>query len=500
MLLPSPEVLRELKPIVQGDKIRHSHQPLRTPKASELPANVARHSVNIQSSVLRDNSLDLDRSLVARTEITSCSLSTLVKCLTDCEPMSHREQFVSAFFATSELFCTPEEILRALIRRFDAAEYAKASKQGKIHLGVCRALRVWLESNWDPTTEQRVLISIEHFIKTRIDSALPMYSAFLLHLIKDLPTFETNNEHDNPPPSDIENNPCQHASLVTVTMATAFFDGRSHQLSILDKCHKHLACQITVKQMQVFCSIQRRELLAERWMINKARDAPNVAAMMQLTDGISNWVKESILSDLDPKNRGLMIEKWILVAQHLFQIRNFDGLVAVTTGLGDISVTRLKASWKLASVQAKESLCSLKMLVDPLGNRRNLQALTQVCSSPRLPVLRAYLSELFFTNGRHKNTSLGEGKGSVASEKVIDWDKYARIASIVQGLTNSQHPYDITPDIELQKWIQKSISELWCKDQACMEEAYYQRSRFLESGVPTRKSQTFLHALFKKRD
>ncbi|KAF4944582.1 hypothetical protein FGADI_12586, partial [Fusarium gaditjirri] len=333
MLLPSPEIMQKCQPIIDRDNTLHSYQPLKLSNPSEPPADQACHSVNIVSSVLRDPVFVPDPSLIARAEITSCSLSTLVKCLTDCQPKSYREQFVSAFFATSELFCTPKEILTALIKCFDEAMHSRASTREKIHLGVCYALRVWLESNWNPTTDQRILISLKTFIRHRIHAALPMYSEFLQLLIRGLSKLPANNIKDPLLPTVEENNPCQHGSIVSTMMANHFFEGRHHHLRILDLCHKHLASQITSKQFSVFSSIQKRELLAERWMLNKNRDAPNVAAMMQLTNEISYWVKESILTDLNIKTRSLVIEKWILVAQHLFQLSNFDGLVAVTSGL-----------------------------------------------------------------------------------------------------------------------------------------------------------------------
>lgn len=163
-------------------------------------------------------------------------------------------------------------------------------------------------------------------------------------------------------------------------------------------------------------------------------------------------------------------------------------------------MSRLRALWNGVLLLIKESLCSLRMLVDPSGNCEKLQALTVTCLGLCLPVLRSYLSKLFFTNGRYKDGSPKEGQGVEDSEKIINWDKYARIASIVKVLTSNQRPYDITPDDNLQRWIQKGTSELWCKDQSCIEEACYQRSSFLESGVRLRKSQTFLRAIFKKKD
>ncbi|KAF5638793.1 Ras guanine-nucleotide exchange Cdc25p [Fusarium tjaetaba] len=97
--------------------------------------------------------------------------------------------------------------------------------------------------------------------------------------------------------------------------------------------------------------------------------------MCQLTNGISNWVKESVLTEAEPKGRGYVIETWILIAQHLFQLSNFDGLVAVTSGLDDTSVLRLKQSWDAVSVQAKESFRSLRRIIDPSENHKTLRAL-----------------------------------------------------------------------------------------------------------------------------
>ncbi|KAF5575801.1 Ras guanine-nucleotide exchange Cdc25p [Fusarium pseudocircinatum] len=108
------------------------------------------------------------------------------------------------------------------------------------------------------------------------------------------------------------------------------------------------------------------------WMAHDSTDASNVVATCRLTNGISNWVKESILPEAEPKSRCRVIERWILIARHLFQLSNFDGLVAVTSGLDDSSVLRLKLSLDAVSVQAKESFRSLRRIVDPSENRKTL--------------------------------------------------------------------------------------------------------------------------------
>ncbi|KAF5975097.1 Ras guanine-nucleotide exchange protein [Fusarium coicis] len=235
---------------------------------------------------------------------------------------------------------------------------------------------------------------------------------------------------------------------------TAFFITWDHI------CYDHLAAQITSKQMQVFSSIKSRELLAGRWMVQNSIDAPRAVAMCQLTNGVSNWVKESVLTEAEPRRRGQAIETWILIAQHLFQLSNFDGLVAVTSGLDDISVLRLKQCWDAVSVQAKESFRSLQRIVDPSENRKTLRNLFSSSPAPRLPFVGSYLSQLVFANEYHKVKKVEDGEvPSGSDEKINQWGE----------------PFAITPDIELQMWIGKRTSEFWCADQNCLQEIYYER-------------------------
>jgi hypothetical protein len=281
-----------------------------------------RYNMELQSS--RDQAFFPHQSLIGRAQITRCSLPALIRYLTDCELKSIREPFVSTFFVTCELFCTSEELLSALTEQFKAAQFADVSKRQRIQFRVCYALRVWLGSYWSPNTDQRILLSLDSFLRCEASKILPMSSAFLLQIVSRLNTPQHSETSNSPsPPTTKGKNPCRHGSKITFAMTENFFACRRDQLSIIHISHNYLACQITSKQMQVFCAIQPRETLAGRRMAHGSKDAPNVAAMTELTNGISNWVKESVLTNVDPNTRGFIIERWILIAQHLFQVKSF---------------------------------------------------------------------------------------------------------------------------------------------------------------------------------
>ncbi|KAF5563887.1 Ras guanine-nucleotide exchange Cdc25p, partial [Fusarium phyllophilum] len=472
----------ERKSSFQAQKQGGDHHDLPHTNSKAQPGQHSTHCTDkMQLQPLEPKTFIPDQFLIGRAPVTQCSLPALIEYLTSCEPRSIREQLVAAFFITWEQFCTPEELLNALTKRFIAAKNKEGPQGRKIQLRVCYALKVWLESHWPPDTDQRILRSLESFLRCEVHNVSPALSTFLLHLTKNVGIPQQGHTSNTPSTPIIKGNTeCRHN--MTMEIANRFFTCRVDHLSVVHICHTYLAAQITSMQMQVFCAIQSRELLAGRWMAHDPADAPNVVAMCRLTNGISNWVKESVLTEAEPKRRGRVIATWILVAQHLFQLSNFDGLVAVTSGLDDTSVLRLKQSWDAVSVQAKESFHSLRRIVDPSENRKTLRALFSSSPAPRVPFLGSYLSQLVFANEYHKVKNVKEGEvSSDSDEKIVNWEKYARIASIVQDLIGSQQPFDITPDIELQMWIGKKTSEFWCPDQNCLQEMYYERSKFLES-------------------
>ena len=51
-----------------------------------------------------------------------------------------------------------------------------------------------------------------------------------------------------------------------------------------------------------------------------------------------------VLTVLDPRSRGMLIEKFIDVAKHCLELRNYNTTISVTSGLSLSAVRRLKES------------------------------------------------------------------------------------------------------------------------------------------------------------
>lgn len=459
---------------------RHSVQTIRAeivPKSQNKVETITLHESTPGSS-------DPESLALSRSHKGDFSLAELIKYLTHNEDEAKTEQLESTFFLTWKLFCTAPELLTALEFQFDLAQLAPEPEGNKVRFRVCHLLRRWFESHWDPGADAQVLASLETFLKQQVYQFLPRSSALLFNVLQRARSKAASKHSDAPSTAqDTDCRKCEHnrdggslhgPSRFSVSQPNEHW--AVHHMSYV-----YLASQISVKQMALFCSIQSSELLGGKWLGNGALEAPNVVAMCHLTNSICNWVKESILVEVDARIRGLVAEKWILIANYMFQIGNFDGLVAVTSGLDDSSIIRLRASWQHVSPPAIEILQSLKRIVDPSQNRRILRALFASSTKPHLPFLGAYLSELIFTEGRSEEASQRKMEGPSSPDSIlIDWRTYARIASIINLVMDSQVPFPIARDAEMQRWIESRLSNLWCTDQKCFQTAYYNRSKCLE--------------------
>lgn len=92
-----------------------------------------------------------------------------------------------------------------------------------------------------------------------------------------------------------------------------------------------------------------------------------------------NRVSSLILASLRPKNRAGVYERFILLIHHLHELRNYDGLYAVISGLREASIYRLTQT--LAVVQLDSGLLAeyqeLVTMMDPRGGFASYRAVVE---------------------------------------------------------------------------------------------------------------------------
>jgi hypothetical protein len=470
-----------------------SAQPRNQPSLSDLSAT--------GSSALTEEVEEVESKLLEKTfahelmfnkdgQVIGGSLPALVERLTTHETTPDA-MFVSAFYLTFRLFCTPTELAEALIERFDYVGESP-SIANPVRLRVYNVLKGWLESHWREPTDSEALPLIAHFAEFKLGCMLPSAGQRLTDLVQRVTSAENQTVSRLVPPMGKPNNLSATSAPADAASPPSILSKSQHNLlsnwkmggsspSILDFDSLELARQITLKQMSIFCSIKPEELLGSQWMKKGGVDSPNVKAMSGFSNDLSNLVADTILQHSEVKKRAAMIKQWIKVAHQCLELNNYDGLMAIICSLNSSVINRLRKTWDLISPRRREMFKTLHAIVEPSNNNKVLRARLQGHVPPCLPFLGMFLTDLTFVDIGNPATKQLPGTGSNGQGMtVVNFDKHSRTAKIIGDLQRFQLPYRLAEVPEMQEWIQAQIVRMKELDQGNVQVSYYRKSLLLE--------------------
>ena len=469
-----------------------------TPDIAQGPKNQPSLSdLSVAESSTHTEDEDLESRLLEKThahelvfnkegQVTGGSLAALVERLTTHESTPDA-MFVTTFYLTFRLFCTPVTLTETLIARFDYAGEAPHIAS-PVRLRTYNAFKGWLESHWRDETDREALPLIRDFAQVKLSAVLPSAGRRLLDLTEKVAVVDgtlvprlvssmgkANTAVSHYVPADTP----LPAPTITRSQVNALANWKAGGSSplILDFDPLEVARQLTMKQMTLFCSIVPEELLSSKWTKLGGMGAPNVKAMSSFTTGLSNLVADTILHFEEAKKRAQVIKHWIKVANHCSALQNYDALMAITCALTDTSIKRLKMTWDIVSVKRKEMLRSLQATVDINQNYKVLRAQLHDTVPPCLPFLGMFLTDLTFVDVGNPAT-----KTSDMGLTVINFDKHTRTSKIIGELQRFQIPYRLTELPDLQEWLTAQIERVRERDRAGSnaQATHYRKSLLLE--------------------
>ncbi|CAI4218879.1 unnamed protein product [Parascedosporium putredinis] len=408
-------------------------------------------------------------------QVTGGSLPALVERLTTHESTPDA-LFVSTFYLTFRLFCTPQELAQSLIDRFDyVGETPTWPALDETDRDALALIVPFADQNLGsiiPSAGRRLAeladrVSSEGSLVPRLVSSMGKASTSVTQYI---PTDST-----------------QPAPIISRSQLNALSSWRSGGASpsILDFDPIELARQLTIKQMSIFCNIMPEELLASQWMKNGGVDAPNVKSMSSFSTDVSNLVAETILQYSEVKKRAAIIKQWIKIAHQCYELHNYDGLMAIICSLNSSIISRLQKTWDAVSQKRREMLHTLQTLVEPAQNHKLLRGRLHDHVPPCLPFLGMYLTDLTFVDIGNAATkqlhALGhEGDEEAGGTTVINFDKHTRTAKIIGELQRFQIPYRLSEVPEIQDWMTTQITRVRQSDPSNVQVTYYRKSLLLE--------------------
>lgn len=422
-------------------------------------------------------------------QVTGGSLPALVERLTTHESTPDA-LFVSAFFLTFRLFCTPTILAQTLIDRFEYVEDAP-HMSGPVRLRVYNVFKQWLESHWRYEVDRDALSVIQPFAESKLAAALPSASRRILDLIQRISSSDSTLVPRLVSSIGKANTSISHYVPVDAPMPTpmlnknqaqvlAAWKSGGHNPTIMDFEPLEVARQLTVKQMSVFCSILPEELLGSEWMKKGGSGSPNVKALTALSTELSNLVADTILQYNEVKKRAAVIKQWIKVAHQCFELKNYDALMAIVCSLNSSTITRLRKTWDVVSPKRRDMLKTLQAVVDPGQNHKSLRARLSDQVPPCLPFQGMFLTDLTFVDIGNPTTKQLQGADG-RDMTVINFDKHMRTAKIIGELQRFQIPYRLTELPDLQEWLQSEMKRVREADTSNnVQVSYYRKSLLLE--------------------
>ncbi|SCV36957.1 related to Ras guanine-nucleotide exchange protein Cdc25p [Fusarium fujikuroi] len=419
-------------------------------------------------------------------EVIGGTLSGFVEYLTSQRSICDT-RFKHAFYLSFRLFCTPEGLAKQLIDRFHIS--SNSSAPNKIQLRVGDIFLKWLEVYWcscvDKVTIGRIVsfassLSLTHpVLSQRLMVSIQRVRGHAMH--KSCPTLLTGEAAcvtDDVVPLKAMGHRTQLSRTIRLRWKRLGTSMQSSDILAFDSIS--FAHQLIVNQMGLFCSIKPTELVGSGWMSTTVDSAPNVRAMIHFTNRLSYVVIETILQCRTKTRRGQIIEHWIKIAQECSNLRNYDGLVALLSGLGHSSIARLHQTWNSVSPTALHDLEALKGLVSPSDNFKCLRTSLRCSKLPCLPFLGMYLTDLVFVDTAHPLVEPDLQSELASGQVYIHFSKCLKTAKIIRQLQNFQTPYQLPEDPHIQQWISSSMVEFDKSNTCNLDTHAYERSLILE--------------------
>jgi hypothetical protein len=444
--------------------------PKNQPSLSELSAAASSEVDDVEFKLL-EKTFAHELMFNKEGQVTGGSLPALVERLTTHESTPDA-MFVSTFYLTFRLFCTPVKLAGALIDRFHYVGEAP-HMASPVRLRVYNAFKGWMESHWRDETDREALPIIEQFAEFQLGAVLPSAGRRILELAQRVASVDgtlvprlvssmgkTNTSISQYIPADTPLPP----SVVTKSQlgALANFRNGGNGPTILDLDPLELARQLTIKQMSIFCSVMPEELLGSQWMKKGGLESPNVKAMTALSTDLSNLVAETVLQYSEPKKRAAVIKQWIKIAHQCLELNNYDALMAIICSLNSSTITRLRRTWDIVSPRRREMLRTMQAIVEPSQNNKVLRGRLHDHVPPCLPFLGMFLTDLTFVDIGNPATKQLPGHDGTEQGglTVVNFDKHARTAKIIGELQRFQIPYRLTEIPDMQHWIQAQVSRV----------------------------------------
>jgi son of sevenless len=403
-----------------------------------------------------------------RYHIRCASMEKLVERVTHEQHVDLTTRFV--FLLTYRSFTTAEELLELLAARYfvpvpdnlshQEIQRFKAQRLDRIQIRVCAVLKNWMEEHFSDFEENpQLCVRLQELLDEMVVFSASKLSRQLARALRRLLLRQGKKDRSGfirnmPHPAPIMDEKIDASAPVVIQNV--------HPLEI--------ARQLTLLDFDIFSKIAPRECLNKRWSGESATtQASNIKAMSEQFQQISKWVQWEILQFENIQQRATMIKFFLDVAQHCFEMNNYNSLNAIYCAMEASSVFRLKRTKELLPVKYERRMEEFSALFRSTGNWNALREALVLSMPPCIPYLGIFLQDLTFIEDGNKDFLRG----------MINFDKRFKLAERIRWIKQYQQSgYNLQAVPHLQQHLRERLSQEY------VSEDLYEQSLRVEPREP----------------
>ncbi|GJE88283.1 REM and RasGEF domain-containing protein [Phanerochaete sordida] len=423
-------------------------------------------------------------------QLVGATLSALVERMTPHDALAE-PAFAAVFFLTFRQFTTSVELMETLIARYnllppqglpqDEMLQWQHRKGVPVRLRVANVLKIWLESYWRPSLDLPIIPALANFTREALSPMFPIPSQQIMELVRQrsLPEDSTQGSRFerardpgfplNPPTFAVSEIPRPVLKKDTL----AHLRNKNYSaISLIEFDTLELARQLTVMECNLYCAIQPEEVLETGQ--SDGSYPRNVKAVTSLSTVITGWVAESILDEPDTKKRTALMKYFIKVADRCTTLQNFSTPRSILAALDSSTISRLHQTWTGLPQKNRSQLEALRKLSDHSRNYHEYRTRLKNTAPPAIPFLGLYLTDITFCregNPSHRSSPQNPDK------KLLNFNKYHKLARIVQDMQRFQVPYNLKEIPEVQEYLKDAFEQ--SKNRTDLQDLY-RRSLLVE--------------------
>ena len=196
---------------------------------------------------------------------------------------------------------------------------------------------------------------------------------------------------------------------------------------VIDWTPKEIGDKLIQISRSSIIKIHPRELYHSVFMKkDKLKTSPNVVDCTNLSNRLTYFIIEDIISYDSPKDRARMYERWLLIAEYCKLNKDYNDLFAIVSALNHYIITGLKQTLKYVSSKSISTFKQISEFCTFEGNYKNIREDINICNKSGI-IFIPYLGTLL------KDINFFEESSKYINENgCINFEKIEKIAQLFE--------------------------------------------------------------------